>query len=93
MNEEEAMKELRNSYELHQCEWAKRCLDVIQTESEKKDKMIDEIIGFLATRTWTTCPNEDCGANLDCEKRCSNDDNIYEECWKMYFERKVENGN
>ena len=60
---------------------------------KKKEKIIDEIIGFLATRTWATCPNEDCGTNLDCEKRCSNDDNIYEECWKMYFERKVENGN
>ena len=41
MNEEEAIKELRNSYELHQCEWAKRCLDIIQTESEKKDKEIE----------------------------------------------------
>lgn len=74
----------------------KEVLNLIQTqqaEIEKKDKIIDEAIGFLATRTWATCPNEDCGANLDCENRCSNDDNIYEECWKMYFERKSENGN
>ena len=62
-------------------------------ECEKKDKIINEIIGFFATRTWATCPNEDCGANLDCENRCSNDDSIYEECWKMYFEREVENEN
>lgn len=60
-----------------------------QKENEKKDKIIDEAIGFLATRTWATCPNEDCGANLDCENRCSNDDNIYEECWKMYFENQA----
>lgn len=60
-----------------------------QKDIEKKEKMIDEIIGFLATRTWATCPNEDCGANLDCENRCSNDDNIDEECWKMYFENQA----
>ena len=58
-------------------------------EMKQKDKMIDETIGFIATRTWATCPNEDCGANLDCENRCSNDDNIYEECWKMYFENQA----
>lgn len=60
-----------------------------KVEMKKKNNMIDKIIGFLATRTWATCPNEDCGANLDCENRCSNDDNIYEECWKMYFENQA----
>ncbi len=54
---------------------------------EKKDKIIDEIISFLVTRTWATCPNEDCGANIDCKKRCKVD--IEEECWKIYFENKV----
>lgn len=29
------------------------------------------------------------GANIDCENRCSIDDDIYAECWKLYFERKV----
>lgn len=66
--------------------------EIVLNLLEKKDKIINEIIGFLSTRTWATCPNEDCGTDLDCENRCSNDDNIYEECWKIYFERKVENG-
>lgn len=41
--EKEAIKELRDSYELHQCEWAKRCLDTIQESFDKKDKRIDEL--------------------------------------------------
>ena len=47
MNEQEAIKELRGSYELHQCEWAKKCLDVIQAESEKKDKTINSQNGTI----------------------------------------------
>ncbi len=98
MNEEEAIERLKYIDMQYDCNnyYSRYDLDCIETVLnllEKKDKIIDEIIGFLATRTWATCPNEDCGTNLDCEKRCSNDDNIYEECWKMYFERKVENGN
>ena len=59
----------------------------LKVEIKKKDKIIDEIISFLVTRTWATCPNEDCGANIDCKKRCKVD--IEEECWKIYFENKV----
>ena len=54
-----------------------------QAEIEKKDKIIDEMAEYLSI--IRDCPNEDCGANLDCENRCSNDDSIYAECWKMYF--------
>lgn len=58
-----------------------------QKEIEKKDRIIDEMAGYLAI--IRDCPNEDKGANIDCENRCSTDDDIYAECWKMYFERKV----
>ena len=67
----------------------KALADLVKAEHDniKKDKIIDEIISFLVTRTWATCPNEDCGANIDCKKRCKVD--IEEECWKIYFENKV----
>ena len=55
---------------------------------EKQEKVIDEMAGYLAI--IRDCPNEDKGANLDCENRCNNTDEIYEECWKQYFYRKVE---
>ncbi len=58
-------------------------------EIEKKDKIIDEMAGYLAI--IRDCPNADKGANIDCENRCSIDDDIYAECWKLYFERKLEN--
>lgn len=44
------IKELKNSYELHQCDWAKRCLDNIekemkqlQTKANKYDSLIEKI--------------------------------------------------
>lgn len=79
MSEEEKYKKLYN----------KALSDLVKSEKEikKKDKIIDEIISFLVTRTWATCPNEDCGANIDCKKRCKVD--IEEECWKIYFANKV----
>ena len=46
-----------------------------QKEIEKKDKIIDEMAGYLAI--IRDCPNEDKGANIDCENRCSIDDDIY----------------
>ena len=58
-------------------------------ELEKKDKIIDEMAEYLAI--IRDCPNEDKGANIDCENRCSIDDDIYAECWKLYFERKSGN--
>lgn len=99
MNEEEAIEKIKWSIQINNMTKEingnntsinVQVLETVLNLLEKKDKIIDEIIGFLATRTWATCPNEDCGANLDCENRCSNDDNIYEECWKKYFEYKVE---
>lgn len=86
MNEEEAIKELRNSYELHQCKWAKRCLDIIQEESEKKDKMIDLMAETLSDqfKNYEPCWLDD---EMDCKKYKNCKD-----CIKQYFERKVENG-
>ena len=62
----------------------KTILNLIQ----ERDKQIDLMAKYLAI--VRDCPNEDKGANLDCEKRCSNDDNIYTECWKIYFKNKAE---
>lgn len=33
----EAIRDLRNSFELRHCKWAKNCLDTIEEELEKKD--------------------------------------------------------
>lgn len=60
----------------------------LQEENKQQDKIIDEMAGYLSIVRG--CPNEDKGVNLDCENRCSNDDNIYEECWKMYFKKKAQ---
>lgn len=60
----------------------------LQKENNKQSKVIDEMAEYLAI--IRVCPNEDKGANLDCENRCNNTDEIYEECWKLYFYRKVE---
>ena len=64
-------------------------IDIILNLIQKQSKVIDEMAGYLAI--IRDCPNEDKGANLDCENRCNNTDEIYEECWKQYFYRKVEN--
>lgn len=55
-------------------------------EKLKQEMIIDEMAGYLAI--IRDCPNEDKGANLDCEKRCSTSDDIEAECWKLYFENK-----
>ena len=62
-------------------------IDQLEQENNKQAKIIDEMAEYLAI--VRDCPNEDKGANIDCENRCSNDDNLYAECWKLYFERKV----
>lgn len=62
-------------------------IETLLTAYEEKEKIIDEMAGYLAI--IRDCPNENCGANLDCENRCNNDDDLIEECWKMYFERKI----
>lgn len=60
----------------------------LRKKSNKQSKIIDEMAEYLAI--VRDCPNEDKGVNLDCENRCTNDDGIYAECWKLYFEKKVE---
>ena len=62
-------------------------INIILQALEDKEKIINEMAEYLAI--VRDCPNEDKGANLDCENRCSNDDNIYAECWKLYFENKI----
>lgn len=55
---------------------------------ENQEKIIDLMAGYLSV--VRDCPNEDFGANMDCDNRCSNDDDLIKECWKIYFERQVE---
>ena len=62
-------------------------LSTILNLIEKQNKTINEMAEYLAI--IRDCPNEDKGANLDCENRCNNTDELYAECWKMYFDRKV----
>ncbi|MFR7544776.1 MAG: hypothetical protein ACLUWN_02370 [Clostridia bacterium] len=54
-------------------------------EIEKKDKMIDLMAEEMKKRA--TCPLDDYNYDLDCENKCNNNT---KECWKQYFERKVE---
>lgn len=56
---------------------------------KEDEAVIEEIAEYLSI--VRDCPNEDKGVNLDCENRCSNDDNLYAECWKQYFRKKVKN--
>ena len=63
-------------------------LEEVKGEAVKLYKIIDEMAGYL--HIIRDCPNEDCGANIDCENRCSNDDDVIKACWIKYFKRKVE---
>lgn len=56
-----------------------------KVELEKKDKMIDLMAEEMKKRA--TCPLDDYNYDLDCENKCNNNT---KECWKQYFERKVE---
>lgn len=49
---------------------------------KKKDKIID-LMAEEISKKYYIC-------DLDCENKCNDN---YKECWKQYFERKVENGN
>ena len=62
-------------------------IEQLEQENNKLNKINNEMAEYLAI--VRDCPNEDKGANLDCENRCSDNDSIYAECWKLYFERKV----
>ena len=61
-------------------------INQLEQENNKLNNINDEMAEELAI--VSDCPNEDKGANLDCENRCTNDDSIYAECWKQYFEKK-----
>lgn len=54
-------------------------------DNMKKDKMIDLMAEEMKKRA--TCPLDDYNYDLDCENKCNNNT---KECWKQYFERKVE---
>ena len=65
-----------------------KIIEKLEYEQDIADKVIEEMAEYIST--IRNCPNEDKGANLNCENRCTNDDNLYAECWKLYFKRKVE---
>ena len=82
-----AIEELRDSYELHQRQWAKRCLDTIQAELEKKDKIIDEMAKYLADIDFDECCAEIPEPCLGCSWE---DYEPHINCIKQYFTKKVE---
>lgn len=43
----EEIEQLRNSFELRHCKWAKKSLDMIEEELEKQSKMIKIIISRI----------------------------------------------
>ena len=82
-----ALKKGQNSLMASRKKWRYRYYKE-KRKSNQQSKIIDEMGEYLAI--IRDCPNEDKGSNLDCENRCSNDDSLYVECWKQYFEKKVE---
>lgn len=69
--------------------WCQLAIDR-KKELENKDKIIDLMLEEISSSILNTCPLADYNIDLDCENKCRDD---YKECWKQYFERKVENGN
>lgn len=53
---------------------------------KEKDKQIDLMVEYI--NNIQDCPLENCGADLDCENRCDNNEELTKQCWKMYFESK-----
>lgn len=68
MKSKEAIKELRDSYELRHCRWAKNCLDTIEEELEKKENTTNEmaktIIEYTAKLNIFWC--NACNAIAEC---------------------------
>ena len=78
----EAIRDLRNSFELRHCKWAKNCLDTIEEELEKQSKMIKIMTKKMSEKMmcdFIETTNAEC-ANTDCK-----------ECLIKYFEKEVEN--
>ena len=59
MGIEEAIRELRDSYELKHRQWAYNCLDVIKEELEKKNKVIDEMAEYIIELIKYNNPEEE----------------------------------
>lgn len=65
-----------------------KCINNVLNLIKKQQKVIDEMASYLSR--IRTCPNADCDVDIDCERRCNLTDEIQGECWKIYFNRKVE---
>ena len=57
---------------------------------EKQDKIID-LMSEAFQENLQTCPYDKYDEYLDCESKCKVETEIYKECWKKYFRKKVEN--
>lgn len=78
----EAIRDLRNSFELRHCKWAKNCLDTIEEELEKQSKMIKIMTKKMSEKMM-------CDFIQTTNAECANTDR--EECLIKYFEEEVEN--
>lgn len=81
MKAKEEIEKLRNSFELKNKKWAKNCLDTIEEELEKKNKMIKIMIKKMSEKMmcdFIETTNTEC-ANTNCE-----------ECLEKYFEKEIE---
>ncbi len=58
----------------------------LEQENKKLNKMINEMSGYISNTI--ACPLEVKNANLKCESKCGKI--LEKECWKQYFEKKVE---
>lgn len=65
---------------------AGRILNLIEEQEKIIDLMANEIQENLQT-----CPYDKYYEYIDCENRCKVETEIYKECWKEYFRKKVEN--
>lgn len=86
MQIEEAIKELRESYELKHRQWAYNCLDVIKEELEKKDEVIDEMAEWINKQD---IDEEICKNNITQPELCNEEHSNCKECIKDYFSKKV----
>ena len=81
MNEEKAIEELKSLSP------SEEAIGTVLTLLEKKDKIIDLMAEEIGKNITNTCPFADYNYDLDCENKCNDN---YKECWKQYFENKVE---
>lgn len=62
-----------------------------QAKSKEDEAVIEEMASEISKSILNTCPYADYNVDLDCENRCSyiSGDDLYAECWKMYFRNKA----